>query len=139
MRKSYERAYKAYRKCGSVHLAAEHLGLRPSHVRRQLKEYVEALGYDGSEFHQPSQTEKINQYAPQTYNCIRQLMGQDTMTPIYICEIDGEVRAVSAKKAEGTLIGVYEKGSPSEFMRDDLYWYITTHMEAQDDTQQAIG
>jgi len=50
-----------------------------------------------------------------------------------VCDIDGQIKAVSENKAAGTLIGVYEKGVPTEYMRDDIYWYITNYMEADDD------
>lgn len=128
---------KQYKKHGSVRLTAEAIGLQPSQVRNHLKKHAEQTGQDVNQFHTPSQTAKINEYLPQTFNNVRQLLNNETMSGVALCEIDGIIKAVSANKATGNLIGVYEKGSSSEYMRDDLYWYITNVMET--DNAQTTG
>ena len=126
-----KQVYRQFKKYGSVRMTAEAIGLQSSDVRSHLKKHAEQTGRDPMQFHTPSQTEKINEYTPQTFNGLRQLINNDTMSPLALCEIDGMIKAVSLDKASGDLIGVYEKGSPSEYMRDDLYWYITNVMEAR--------
>jgi len=130
---SQREAYQTYQRCGSVHLTAEALGQKPADVREKLKRYMESRGLDASRFHQPTQTEKIEAYSAQSFKVMRERMNKDTTNPVYVCDIDGQIKAVSENKAAGTLIGVYEKGVPTEYMRDDIYWYITNYMEADDD------
>jgi len=126
-----KQVYRQFKKYGSVRMTAEAIGLQSSDVRSHLKKHAEQTGRDPMQFHTPSQTEKINEYTPQTFNGLRQLMSNDTMSILAVCEKDGTIRAVAPHNAFGNLIGVYEKGSPSEYMRDDLYWYITNVMEAR--------
>jgi len=126
-----EQLYRLFEKYGSVKMTAKAVNLQPSGVRLHLKKHAEKTGRDPMQFHTPSQTDKINEYTPQTFNGLRQLMSNDTMSILAVCEKDGTIRAVAPHNAFGNLIGVYEKGSPSEYMRDDLYWYITNVMEAR--------
>lgn len=130
---SQREAYQTYKRFGCVQLTADALGQKPADVRAKLKKYMESMGLDASRFHQPSQTKKIEQYSAQSFKAMRELMNKETTNPLYVCDIDGQIKGVSEGKAAGTLIGVYEKGVSTEYMRDDIYWYITNYLEADND------
>jgi len=126
---SSTRIYKHYKRYGTVRMTADALNLTPTHVRKKLKEKYEAMGYDGLQFHTPTQAEVIDQYMPQTFTVCRKMLTKLGDAGLAICEIDGVIKGMTVSKIRGNLIGVYTVKEPAEYMRDDIYWYITNVME----------
>lgn len=130
-----ELAYETWRRCGSMTIAANELGTTLTNMRNRLISYFKHNDLDTEEVQIYAQINTINKFCRYDYRNLRTMIGQECYYDgVAVYDIDGEiVFGKPGKYDEKYMIGVYDKRSDAEDARSDLYWYVTTQLETNNE------
>lgn len=132
MRVTTQALNDALNRCGSVQLAAEHMGTTQARFRSTLKRRLESAGQSSEHLEVKRCIEVIDQYLDRPYKVIRsRIINPRNAHGVAICHVDNGLIVRNPNKVEGTLVGVYDRDGSADDMRDDLYWYVKNYMEAE--------
>ena len=120
------------KRMGSLQLAAEQVGISATDFRSKMIRDLENLGQPTDHLRVRDSIAVINQYLDRPYTKVRQRISNPyNIAGVAICHVQNRLVVRNPNKLEGTLVGVYDRDSHTDDMRDDLYWYIKNHMEAE--------
>lgn len=123
---------KTLERSGSVRLAAEAVGISATDFRQKMIRDLENMGQPTEHLRTRKATEVINRYLDRPFTNARQrICNPCNVSGVAVCHVGDRLVLRNLQKIEGTLVGVYDRDGDPDDMRDDLYWYITNHMEAQ--------
>jgi hypothetical protein len=122
----------ALNRCGSVQLAADYIGMNATKFRATLTRHLQSAGESAEHLQVRKCIEVINKYLDKPYQRVRERIA-NPRNPygVAICHVDDRLVVRNPNKIEGTLVGVYDRDGSTDDMRDDLYWYVKNHMEAE--------
>ena len=120
------------KRMGSMQLAAEQVGISATDFRQKMIRDLENLGQPTEHLRVRDSIAVINQYLDRPYTKVRQRINNPyNIAGVAICHVHNRLVVRNPNNIEGTLVGVYDRNSHTDDMRDDLYWYVKNHMEAE--------
>jgi len=125
-------AFDTWQKCGNVSLAAKELGTSTTNLRARLRSYYKHHGLDLRHLDKQHQIEVISSKCKYRYKNLRMMIHQQCyILGVGVFDVDGELLFAQPEKyGVEHLVGVYDRDSDHDDMREDLYWYVTNVMEA---------
>ena len=123
---------KTLERSGSVRLAAEAVGISATDFRQKLIRDLENAGQPSEYLRTRKATEVINKYLDRPFTTARQrICNPYNVHGVAVCHVGDRLVLRNPQNTEGTLVGVYDRSGDPDDMRDDLYWYVTNHMEVK--------
>jgi hypothetical protein len=127
-------AYDTWVRCGSFPLAGKELGVTPGKVRLKVRQLLTEQGDSIEGLTERSQLAKINEYTLRNYTNLREMVKNDSYpngVAVYHVK-DKLIYSNPGNHSGHRLVGVYNRDSASDDVRDDLFWYIKNYMETND-------
>lgn len=118
-----------YEKFGSAELAADELNMSVSKFKNKLIKDLEAEGKPAGHLRTQHQVTMINKYLDRDFIALQKRIASPYTKDIAVCHLHNSLVVRKVSEVEGQLVGVYNKSGDTSSLRDDLYWYITNHME----------
>lgn len=126
---------------GCVSLAALQMGMDEQRFRTRLANQLKKQDLPYEHLSMRHVLSTVNQYLDKhrSFTAVRNLMNEAWFeSGVAICHIGNTLYARHPSLAQGSIVGIYTADCSKNDMLDDLYWYITNHMEAKDEIKIEI-